>query len=209
MTTRATDWDAYYQRPAAPTKITRKISEKKILGLLADRLPSASVCECGGANSCFIDAFLARGDVLRYHVIDYNEFGVSLLAARFTGSPTVSWEVGNLLEYKATEQFDLVYSVGLIEHFDQEGTSACVKAHFDLCRPGGVVLMTFPTPTALYRGIRGVAEVTGKWAFHDERPLSFAEVRAAAHECKSDELHSSINWAIGLTQGYLLFQKPL
>ncbi len=209
MTEKATDWDAYYKKPAAPTKVTRRISESKILGLLNPYLAGASVCECGGANSCFIGGFLARADIGRYHVIDYNDYGVSLLAKRYqSATARVSWEVADLLDYQSeagAAQFDVVYSVGLIEHFGPEGTAACVKSHFDLCKPSGVVLMTFPTPTPLYSAIRSVAEATGQWAFHDERPLSFGEVELAC--APHTQLHRSINWAIGLTQGYLMYRK--
>jgi hypothetical protein len=168
---------------------------------------SASLCECGGANSCFADALLAIPGLDRYHVIDSNAYGVSLLEPRFANDKRVSWEVGDLLKGQHKPKFDIVYSVGLIEHFDPENTARCVDAHFELCKPGGVVLITFPTPTIPYRLIRGAAETMGVWAFPDERPLSFTEVEAAAAKHQPKLLHRSINWAIGLTQGYLMYRK--
>jgi len=47
------------------------------------------------------------------------------------------------------ESFDVVYSAGLIEHF--EDTSAAVAAHFQLLRPGGRLVLAVPN----LRGLQG------------------------------------------------------
>ena len=75
--------------------------------------------------------------------------------------------------------YDIVFSVGLIEHFDPAGTARVVAAHFDYLRPGGTAIITFPTPTWLYRVVRGLAEMTNNWIFHDERPLRLPEFERA------------------------------
>ena len=206
MTPDATDWDTYYRRPARFAPITRRISAAKILRTLGPRLtqPGVRVCELGGANSCFIDDFVALPNMGRYHVIDSNAYGVELLNQRFPNDLRVSAEVANALELTSpAEKHDIVFSVGLIEHFDRAHTARCIEAHFRLARPGGAVLITFPTPTLPYRLIRGAAELFGIWAFPDERPLMFDEVSFSCSRFGRSE-HESINWAIGLTQGYIL-----
>lgn len=207
--TMPTDWDAYYKKPAATSGPARKISQRKIVGLFLEHIEgkAASLCECGGANSCFADALLTLSRLNRYHIIDSNAYGVSLLEKRYASDERVSWEVGDLLRGAHQPFFDIVYSVGLIEHFDRKNTARCVDAHFALCKPGGVILITFPTPTIPYRVIRGAAEALGIWAFPDERPLDFVEVEAAAERHRPVLLHRSINWMIGLTQGYLMYRK--
>jgi predicted SAM-dependent methyltransferase len=42
---------------------------------------------------------------------------------------------------------DICFSVGLIEHFTEEDLPRVVSAHFDVVRPGGLVVISFPTPT--------------------------------------------------------------
>ena len=206
MTPNATDWDTYYRRPARFAPITRRISAAKILRTLGSRLkaPGVRVCELGGANSCFIDDFLALPDIGTYHVVDSNAYGVELLNERFPNDPRVTAEVADALDLTSPAgKHDVVFSVGLIEHFDQTRTARCIEAHFHLVRPGGAVLITFPTPTLPYRLIRGAAELFGIWAFPDERPLTFDEVSSICSRFGRSE-HESINWAIGLTQGYIL-----
>lgn len=205
MRSNATDWDEYYRHPASPAAFTRKISAAKILRTLATELvqPSVRVCELGGANSCFIDYFLQRPNLKAYHAVDLNAYGIGLLRQRYPDDPRVDAQVADALRIEpGSGDYDVVYSVGLIEHFAPAETARCIDAHFHLCRPGGTVLITFPTPTVPYRVIRSAAEQLGIWAFPDERPLKFDEVVPVCTRHGRLE-HRSINWAIGLTQGYV------
>jgi SAM-dependent methyltransferase len=101
---------------------------------------------------------------------------------------------------------DLVFSVGLIEHFDPADTRKAVQAHFDALRPGGVAILSFPTPTLLYRTTRRVIELLGMWKFHDERPLTPREVTASIEEC-GDVLTSKTLWPLLLTQELIVARK--
>jgi 2-polyprenyl-3-methyl-5-hydroxy-6-metoxy-1,4-benzoquinol methylase len=76
----------------------------------------------------------------------------------------------NGLEYSHSEAADVVFSVGLIEHFDQSGTNAMIRAHFKALKPAGCAIISFPTPTWLYRAAPRLAETLGLWKFPDERP---------------------------------------
>jgi len=51
----------------------------------------------------------------------------------------------------APESFDLVYSAGLVEHFDD--TRAAVKEHFRLTKPGGRLVIIVPN----FQGARGAS----------------------------------------------------
>ena len=206
MKPKVTDWDAYYIKPASAAAFTRRISAARILRTLGTRLhcDEVRICELGGANSCFIDDFLRRPGVASYDVLDSNSFGIGLLNTRLRGDQRVKGTVGDALTVDpGTGRYDIVYSVGLIEHFDEARTARCIESHFHLCRPGGTVLITFPTPTIPYRLIRGAAEIANMWKFPDERPLQFYEVEAVCRRY-GEVQHKSINWAIGLTQGYVL-----
>ena len=65
------------------------------------------------------------------------------------------------------------------------------------------MIITFPTPTWLYRGTRAIAEHLGIWRFPDERPLSFEEVETEIRK-HGTILERRINWAIILTQGVVV-----
>ncbi|AGA92151.1 hypothetical protein Thimo_3488 [Thioflavicoccus mobilis 8321] len=201
----ATDWDCYYAKPAATAHLTRRLTERRLLALLRTALgqrEALSVCELGGANSCFAAAFLEALPIRSYRIIDTNARGLALLATRFGDDARVTWEHGDVLTPDPAHagRYDLVYSVGLIEHFDPVGTRRGIATHLDYCRPGGLVLMTFPTPTRLYRGLRALLEAASLWDFPDERPLGFDEVLGSLAG-RGELLHRSINWPILLTQG--------
>lgn len=206
--TEATDWDDYYQKRGSIAKIARAITKRKLVKTLMPYLdPQLSICEMGGANSCVMETLCSSFNVANYHIADSNQYGLSLLPASSAQTP-VSSQLRNILidNDSKLEQFDLVFSIGLIEHFDNDDTFLAIKSHIDACKPNGIILITFPTPTLPYKLIRKSAEIGNIWRFPDERPLKFDEVLAGlSGNC--DVLHQSINWLIGLTQGYVVARK--
>jgi cyclopropane fatty-acyl-phospholipid synthase-like methyltransferase len=196
-----TDWDSYYARPYRTASLTRKHTASVLVDLLRKNNGArASILEFGGANSCFIDQILEEVAPARYDVIDSNQLGLDLLHSRYAGDDRVSVSLGDVLTPSEPGRlYDIVFSVGLIEHFDPAGTAKAVAAHFRYLRPGGTAIITFPTPTWLYRSVRGLAEITNNWIFHDERPLRLPEFERAVAglgEIKS----ARILWPLILTQ---------
>lgn len=211
---RKTDWNAYYGQGYKAARFSRRVTAallRRLIGRFAPGTgPDLNVLELGGANSCFYQDLVAAFHPGVYDVADNNEMGLE--AFRQRALPGVRSTAHNLdvlspdIENLAG-RYDLCFSVGLIEHFDPPGTARAVAAHFTALRPGGVALITFPTPTWLYRATRFLAEKTGQWIFWDERPLLESEVRAAVRP-HGEILHTGINWWIFLTQGFLVARKP-
>jgi SAM-dependent methyltransferase len=193
-----TDWDSYYARPYKTATFTRRHTAAILVGLMRKNGGAqASILEFGGANSCFIDQILEEVEPARYDVIDNNQLGLNLLKSRYPGDNRVSVRRGDALAI--SRLYDIAFSVGLIEHFDAAGTARVVAAHFKYLRPGGTALITFPTPTWLYRGVRRLAEITSNWIFHDERPLRLPEFERAVADL--GEIKSArILWPLILTQ---------
>ena len=102
-----------------------------------------------------------------------------------------------------------MFSVGLIEHFDPKGTREVARRHFSCVRDGGIVIITAPTPTWLYRITRGAAEQLDMWKFPDERPLSPQEILASG-EGLGSPLVSQTLWPLVLTQQAVVWRahKP-
>lgn len=204
--TSATDWNAYYRRPARQARLTRQITGRLLLDLIrrhAEGDPHA-ICEIGGANSCFYDRVRQAYPHARYAVIDNNAFGLGLLRERGRGDPLLTMYQEDVLRLPdGMEQADIVYSVGLIEHFSPVDTATSIRKHFSCARPGGLVIITFPTPTWLYRATRALAERLGVWRFPDERPLSLDEVKGEVSK-SGTIVETRVNWAIVLTQGIVV-----
>ena len=198
----ATDWDSYYRSVPPVAYLTRRytgavlVSALRRFGGRIERL-----VEFGGANSCFLGRIEAEIEPREYHVVDTNAYGLSLLkAGRVTSHQQDCRAVTVDLEA------DAVFSIGLIEHFDKAGTRQAILSHFALLKPGGCAIISFPTPTLLYRVARWVTEAVGAWKFPDERPLDRAEVLLTAGECGRVEFEK-ILWPLVFTQRLMVFRK--
>jgi len=209
---KATDWDRYYKNVVPTARLTRRYTTRVLLDAMK-RFASPSegntqlaITEIGGANSCFLDRILEDVVCRRYDVVDTNAYGLSLLEQRAGADGRVRLHQKSVLGLAMEEKADIVFSVGLIEHFDAANTRQAALSHFDVLRPGGTVIITFPTPTLLYRVTRGLAEMFGIWQFPDERPLKPAEVRAAVGE-RGEVLMTKILWPLILTQGIVVVRK--
>lgn len=211
MADQATDWTHYYASVPAIAKLTRKYTARVLLNFIrrseVNHLHTPiSIVEIGGANSCFLDKVLAEIKPCRYDIVDTNEYGLSLLRDRLDGNTVVRLHQKSVFAMPPNLQADLVFSVGLIEHFDAAGTREAILSHFDVLRPGGLAIITFPTPTLLYAMARKNMELLGLWKFHDERPLNFTEVMNTVHE-RAEVLATKILWPLVLTQGAMVARK--
>ncbi|HEX3744042.1 MAG TPA: glycosyltransferase [Bryobacteraceae bacterium] len=207
---KATDWDRYHQRPARTARLTRRYTTKVLMETIRQAAPADStrevaVVEIGGANSRFLDPILSAVRCRQYDVVDTNAYGLSLLAQR-THDQRVHLHEKSVLGLAMDHLADIVFSVGVVEHFDAPHTREAVLAHFDILRPGGTAIITFPTPTLLYRATRGLAELAGIWQFPDERPLLPAEVLAVVRE-RGEVLLSKTLWPLILTQTVVVVRK--
>lgn len=210
-----TDWNAYYTRPYKTAGYSRKITAHLLNSMLDTYMPNESglrIAELGGANSCFFDMLYERYRPKQYHIYDKNEVGLKQFAERIgrirrtEGIVTHAQDILGLSSTPQTDLFDIVFSVGLIEHFDPTGTRKAIEAHFNLLKPSGIAIMTFPTPTFLYSMTRSISEIMKLWIFHDERPLRIEEVAVTA-ERYGTIVFKKLNWKIFLTQYALVIRK--
>jgi cyclopropane fatty-acyl-phospholipid synthase-like methyltransferase len=205
MTPLATNWDRYYDRPAPTAHLTRRYTAHWLQSTMRRYTAGKSqlsVIEFGGGNSCFFRGIAAALPVARYEIVDLNAKSLELFERQGREVPSVKTAAHRadlLKEAPGLEPADIVYSVGLIEHFSPEGTREVARRHFSCVKPGGIVIVTAPTPTWLYRAVRGAAEAIGVWAFPDERPLQPAEI-AHAGEGLGTICHAATLWPQVLTQ---------
>jgi hypothetical protein len=202
----ATDWDRYYRRPFWPAAFTRRHTGRVLLRLIrrfAPPQPAGLVlAELGGADSCFYDPLARALRPRAYHVVDSHAAGLEKLGRRLLPGVDSNLHHADILAPLPRLAADVVFSVGLIEHLGPQDLARAVAAHFDLVSPRGVVIMSFPTPTWLYRAARRLAEASGQWMFHDESPLPAGRVGALL-AARGELLHSGIIWPIVFTQAML------
>lgn len=211
---KATNWDRYYEKPFATSTLTRRITTSKLISVIKRYTTNikngVKIIELGGANSCFYDALNKAFEPKLYSVLDNNIVGLDKFLQRVGNSEATKIINVDVLSENILkeENYDVVFSVGLIEHFSKENTKKAIRTHFDYLKDGGICIITFPTPTFLYKFVRKFLEIINVWIFHDERPLLFDEVIS---ECEKhgEILHKSINWLTILTQGIIVMKKKI
>jgi hypothetical protein len=212
-----TNWDRYYEAPFPASKVTRRLLLAWLKARIREAFPQndlpLSFLELGGGNSCFFEGLAQAFPVSRYVVADFNEKSLRLFdrrAAAFRASiPTRSIQVNLAADEPVGDLAgaDVVFSTGLVEHFDPRLTSLVVKKHFLYStKKGSLVIITAPTPTWLYRLVRGGAELSRMWSFPDERPLRESEILESAPATHA-LTHSGVIWPILLTQHGLAWQR--
>lgn len=207
-----TDWSEYYRKPFFLAKFTRAILRKRLFKAISSHLPDRhafDVAELGGGASCYMNMILHNFTVRKYHIFDNNADSLRVtagLAGADYESAVRAHEV-DLLNGSVPElECNIVFSGGLIEHFDEAGTAKIIREHFNAASRGGLVVLLFPVRSLSYRMTRKLAEICGKWIFHDERPLDEQEViRTAAKYGKL--VHRETIHSILLSQTMLVFVK--
>ena len=206
-----TDWSQYYQHRFPFSRFTHIITRRLLTRILGQcSLPNTGVfVELGGANSTFYSAWRRQLPGWQLFLIDkVGSIEEAFLDATGRDDRTTLLNADVLVEppQALVESADCVVSVGLVEHFVPGDTARAIDYHFALAKPGGIVIITFPTPTFLYRWLRATLEAFNFWPFPDERPLAFSEVveRMQRHGCI---ITRKLNWKIGATQGVLVSRK--
>ena len=218
-----TDWDQYYERPYRTAHLSRSITAGNLLnymkmGMRDYPVEFPVITEIGGANSCFFEAIYDSLKPKKYQIIDSNEQGLRKFSQRIRPDRLSRTtlinndvlkinEITSLVEQQADCQLsDIVFSVGLVEHFSPKDTALAIKSHFHLAKPGGLVIISAPTPTFLYKVARYLAEMAGAWIFHDERPLAVSEL-VSEMELSGEILDRKIIWPIVFTQAMVAARK--
>ncbi len=206
----ATDWTAYYSNTPVTARFTRKYTSAVLIAMLLRYVKrdakAPAIVEIGGANSCFLEAVLKNVRPRAYHVVDTNEYGLKLLHDRIADHAHVHLHRQDVRAMSLELEADAVFSVGLIEHFDTAGTRDAVLAHLALVRKGGFAILSYPTPTWLYRIARAITESLGLWAFPDERPLCLDEL-ASSVAGHGSILFKKTLWPLVFTQQMIVIQK--
>lgn len=181
MYKKITKWNEYYKtRKSIFSTFAQSVQYsyikkylKEIVGDEIDR-----VIECGGGNSCIFERLAADFNVKQYKAVDNSQVGVSKFLEKVPETKCkIKAECKDLLCDKEVDNYDLVLSLGLIEHFEPQNTRKVIIKHFDYTERG-YIMITFPTPTKQYRFIRRCMEILGLWQFWDERPLTCEEVES-------------------------------
>ena len=76
----------------------------------------------------------------------------------------------------ADDRFDVVYSLGLVEHFEQSDTNSLIAEHTRVCRPGGTVIIGVPNLLNLPHTLRK-AYLGNRYEYAPERSFTPGRLR--------------------------------
>lgn len=146
-------WDDYWSNFDLPVEIKKSDDtlllneELKIFDKYLPKKP-LSILEIGGAPGQYL-AYMHKQFSYSLSCLDYSKVGCEKTIENFKllDIPVKVYQRDLFDEDLKMPQFDIVFSMGLIEHF--EDVSGVIKKHLDLLKPGGTLLLGLPN----FRGI--------------------------------------------------------
>jgi hypothetical protein len=205
------NWNSYYgdDKYAVPEFIDNALwrNYRAVLRKHITHNKPLRVLELGGANSCYFKRFCEDFNIENYTIVDNNQTGLDRFP--YKDDPRVMTYCLDLLDNPPETliaDYDIVLSSGLIEHFVPEETLRIVDYHFKAAKPGGLVLLSFPTPTIVYWAFRKFLEKTGQFPPLFERPITVSESERFK-SLENDKLEQFNIWSTILTQLLLLYRK--
>jgi 2-polyprenyl-6-hydroxyphenyl methylase/3-demethylubiquinone-9 3-methyltransferase len=197
-------WDWHWRRvrlPQLPRRINPNAVFTRRLLRRALRPGARRALEVGCAPGAWM-ALLGRRFGLDVAGCDLSPLGVAATREnlrRLGVAGSVEEACVFRLADESPARFDLVYSLGVVEHFDD--LAAIVRAHARLCAPGGVVVVTAPN----LRGLSGALYRRASPTLLDShRVVTPAELRSAARAAGLEPLEAACR---GPLSGFALLDR--
>lgn len=154
--TEQSHWDNYWENVQLPVEIKSSESNfvlKEELKIFEKYLPKEklSILEIGGAPGQYL-AYFHKEYGYEVSCLDYSEIGCEKTRDNFKrlNIPITVYQRDIFADLSDLPRFDVVYSMGLIEHF--ENVEIIIKKHLELLKPGGLLFLGLPN----FRGINKV-----------------------------------------------------
>ncbi len=143
-------WDHHWRNLQLPAQITPGQRSDRLTQSILDVFekyipdqPGARVLEIGGAPGRFL-TYWARQRQAEVHCLDFSHAGCEKTRDNFRllGLQVTIYETSLRDAWKKLPPYDIVYSLGFIEHFTD--TDAILEEHWRLLKPGGYLVVGTP-----------------------------------------------------------------
>ena len=148
-------WDDHWERITLPAEVSRLDGTPLIaaeIDIFERFLPhrSLSILEIGGAPGQYL-AYFYRHFGYTVSSLDYSPSGCEKTRENFKllNIPGTVYQQDLFGDLSHLPQFDVVYSMGLVEHFEE--LSGVVGKHVELLRPGGLLVIGMPNLRGINR----------------------------------------------------------
>jgi len=141
-------WDNFWSSIQLPMEIDSKSQSSIARGVFdiferyVPKKPAGKVLEIGGAPGRFLTYWAKAG--CEVHALDYSSTGCQKTRENFQllSLPVTVHEMDVRGASKQLPQFDIVYSLGFIEHFHD--LDVVLEEHHKLLKPGGLLFIGVP-----------------------------------------------------------------
>ncbi len=148
-------WDAYWSEFNLPVEVQKSNTNLLVneeLNIFEKYFPKKplSILEIGGAPGQYL-AYMHKQFGYKISCLDYSEVGCKKTIENFKllNIPVNVYQQDIFSNLTNLPKFDIVYSMGLIEHF--EDVSKVIEKHLDLLQPGGLLMLGLPN----FKGVNG------------------------------------------------------
>jgi len=147
-------WESYWETGTGRKKGSRpSLCVLEILRTFDRQLPDEkglSILEIGGAKGEYL-LYLVKRFGYEGHSLDYSSAGNEQTLETFSraGCKVEVYERDLFADNSDLPQFDIVFSLGFIEHFDDP--VPVVESHLRLVKPGGILLLGVPNYSGIYK----------------------------------------------------------
>lgn len=150
-----TFWEDYWEVKLGNHKKKTSLLIKELLKFFDKNLPvtpGLTLLEVGGAYGYYL-LYLTRHFGYKAFSLDYSQVGNQQTLETFAKAkvPVEVFERDLFADNSDLPKFDIVYSLGFIEHFDD--SLNVVARHLDLLKPGGILLLGVPNYSGIYRKV--------------------------------------------------------
>jgi len=150
------NWNEFWQANNS-SKFTRKSRSKtRIIRLLEPLVkPEMTVLDAGCGSGFFSNYFIHGG--CRVYALDYSEDALKI-AKKLTGSKAEAYLNLNLLDSqlgaKYKNKFDIIFSDGLLEHFNKEQQLQIIENFKAMKKPSGIIATFVPNRYSWWQVVR-------------------------------------------------------
>lgn len=194
------DWDRHWKSTArlmGVYEFLQKEQLKRYLELIGNRLDKKSRILEIGCGSGYLTRSLCRRFNCSAVLVDSSK-EAHRLYKRHANNRGIEFRHMDAFDLSDKNEFDLVFSDGVIEHFVGKKQERLIRIHRNAAKKGGCVVLFVPCKSKRYELFKKVQQMAGLWNYGFERPYTKTEFEQLLRENDlAPEKFSRGFWEIG------------
>ncbi|MBN3037705.1 MAG: class I SAM-dependent methyltransferase [Candidatus Diapherotrites archaeon] len=193
-------WNEYWDRMSGATpfySVVQASHWRRYEKLLARTdLMSPDILEFGGGSG-MLSAKMHKRFGGSSTLVDISHEAKELFTSANPKANGFTYIVGDVFTVELPKRYDLVFSDGLIEHFQQDKRAELIKKHRDASKK--YVIIFAPKPSPQYEAASELMRRSGNWFFGYEEPMQLSQLKTECEDAGLTVLaHVSGMWQNGV-----------